>query len=1235
MKSGKKLLGLLLALTMMVPSTAVFAEDVTPNYSYIGSQVDADGADESKGLEVVWKDAESGIDEFQKDPAQEKEVADEKEKDEIDDDEEDEEKEKEKEKDSLSDVEEEESESIKPDPSDPVNATEERAVEEGVEMAMFADEMDSAKDEFGSLIIPPDALVYNPVSGDDTSVNIVGLSATWFQEQFDTTITATTPVMLSLSIPAQNPGGKNIVGFESSAFQRDKSASAGCIKNSNYRLTSVDMSEATNLKSIGYQLVSGGKGTTAQTFFRQDYLIKVVMNDATTQIGMNSFRECTKLTTVRLSKGLKDIGEGAFSGCGSLTKVNHYNANAVDLDKKIDGIFVLPEGLLSIGMSAFLKCFADSVDASVVIPASVTTIANQAFHNSPAIKSITVLRKNTDDGGYAHYNQGAFKNSVVGVGNRITVFPDYGSFSAFTTQGQNYITYPVTVYYDGLKNDDSTDYSQQKLYKLPLSYTKKDSNIWAIDSGYTLPELPTDPQWMPEGYTGGWVGNNTSLTPDTKFPFIPLASEKNLAHITISLAPALPTISPTVNGEIVEEVSGVTRKYYVEVPKGGADNTVGIVAEHPLTETGNVMFRYRWTDLDCNDETGGRSLELDGTSMQHPYIDKLDMQNLPIRNSSDYTQEGTSTEYYFVLITGYYKPDGSDAWTVFYRSNTPIIEKRWDPTDKTIYSFEVGEYDPAIYITFDLDGGNVGGDPNPVVWSDVKSATLGEYSENGNTVSIPTPVKDRYTLVGWKDDEGITFTLSEMEQKAVTESTTYTAKWVENYTLTFNPVDGINAPASINESPGTDIDITTLKPECAEDKKFIGWFTDKVDGTLITNFSELTEDTTLYAQYSDVIKFAVTFDAGSNGAFADGAITSVNVLDGKPIGSNVPSVNADSKYKFTGWQVTVNGEVKTMTQAEVEQLIPTEDTTITAVYKRKNTDSGSSGGGGGGSTPKYDIEFDTNGGLALDDVSVSKGKEVDLDKYTPEKEGHEFDGWYLDKDFTEEVTSITVKEDVVLYAKWIEAETPDILNNVDHFAYMYGDEKGLFNPNNSITRAEVAQMFYNLLNDKGYTGAPSFNDVSSEAWYYVAVTALSSKGVLSGYDDGSFKPNASVTRAEFVAIVSRFYDLEEGQVVPFDDVPENHWAYEPIMSALSVGWLKESNAGSFRPEESMTRAETAQITNAALGRVADQAFVDNNPTINRFPDVSANYWAYYDIVETTVGHDYTMTNKHEDWTEIK
>ena len=219
--------------------------------------------------------------------------------------------------------------------------------------------------------------------------------------------------------------------------------------------------------------------------------------------------------------------------------------------------------------------------------------------------------------------------------------------------------------------------------------------------------------------------------------------------------------------------------------------------------------------------------------------------------------------------------------------------------------------------------------------------------------------------------------------------------------------------------------------------------------------------------------------------------------------------------------------------------------------------------------------------------------------------------------------------------------TPNWLNTEDHFAYIVGYEDGSVRPTANITRAEVATIFFRLLTDEAraefWSSENDFTDVASDAWYNNAVSTLSGMGILGGYEDGSFRPNASITRAEFVAIATRFFDYSACYEGGFTDVSYGDWYADCVQASADMGLVNGYEDGSFRPNASITRAEACAIVNRVLHRIPHEDHLLSESVMNVWPDNPKCAWYYADMQEATNSHDYDWTRESgsvvEDWTD--
>ncbi|MFR6436840.1 MAG: S-layer homology domain-containing protein [Peptoniphilaceae bacterium] len=214
-----------------------------------------------------------------------------------------------------------------------------------------------------------------------------------------------------------------------------------------------------------------------------------------------------------------------------------------------------------------------------------------------------------------------------------------------------------------------------------------------------------------------------------------------------------------------------------------------------------------------------------------------------------------------------------------------------------------------------------------------------------------------------------------------------------------------------------------------------------------------------------------------------------------------------------------------------------------------------------------------------------------------------------------------------------------LLNKKDHKAYMFGYPDGNFLPERNMTREEATAMFARLLKDyprerRSYN--IPFKDVAESDWSQQAIGFMLEKGMIQGYEDGSFKPKAAISRAEFAAMAARFDKFVVGGGNSFFDVPAGYWAQAAIDSAAAKGWVTGYPDGSFKPERKITRAEVVNITNKMLDRFADRDFVRSHlAEMIQFKDLTEADWAYFPIMEATNGHDYTRkAAQEENWIRL-
>ena len=409
---------------------------------------------------------------------------------------------------------------------------------------------------------------------------------------------------------------------------------------------------------------------------------------------------------------------------------------------------------------------------------------------------------------------------------------------------------------------------------------------------------------------------------------------------------------------------------------------------------------------------------------------------------------------------------------------------------------------------------------------------------------------------------------------------------------------------------------------------FDGWYTDEectqpfVDGTV------LNTDTVLYGHWTRLDTKTVTFKV-QNGKWSDGtsADKTVTVKLRNGLGTlseaDVPTgMTPDTGYKAPGaWDIRPNTDPNGITGD------------VTYVYRFSSTGGGSSSSH---HSTRYTLHYESNGGTAYKDERCSSGTKMTLDK-TPTRESYTFTGWYADKALTQKITTVTMNSDKTVYAGWEATGVPDKLNGDDHFAYVIGYPDGKVHPEGNISRAETATIFFRLLKadirDGNLTADNEFSDVSDGQWHNKAISTMAKLGIVKGRRADSFAPDASITRAEFAAICARFNTKPVENSSSFSDI-SGHWAENEIERAAAFGWISGYPDGTFRPDARITRAEAMTMINRVLCRMP-QSESDLLDSMVTWPDNKPSDWHYLAVQEATNSHDFDRQGEvGESWTKL-
>ena len=502
-------------------------------------------------------------------------------------------------------------------------------------------------------------------------------------------------------------------------------------------------------------------------------------------------------------------------------------------------------------------------------------------------------------------------------------------------------------------------------------------------------------------------------------------------------------------------------------------------------------------------------------------------------------------------------------------------------------------------------------------------------------ISLPTPVPGEATYYFFKDWDldNLFYTDPDVLNMPVRSDLTFVAQWWP--VVTFDASGGAWSSVETIETMHYVKIQTDTEKVAAESTPvrngytFLGWYTD--DGNRANFEDTVNGPKTLYAHWAKnaAVTFRIVNGTWSGGAAEDKTVTVVLYpqADGTASGtldaSYVPQIMLPAPgYENIagGWEQTPNTDPNGITGD------------VTYVYRFGSTGGGSSSG----HSTRYTLHYESNGGTAYKDERCSSGTKVTLDK-TPTRESYTFTGWYADKALTQKITSVTMNSDKTVYAGWEATGVPDKLNGDDHFAYVVGYSDSTVRPNANISRAEVATIFFRLLKsdirDGNLTADNEFSDVSDGQWHNKAISTMAKLGIVKGRRADSFDPDASITRAEFAAICARFNTKPVENSGSFSDI-SGHWAENEIERAAAFGWISGYPDGTFRPDARITRAEAMTMINRVLCRMP-QSKSDLLDSMVTWPDNKPSDWHYLAVQEATNSHDFDRQGEvGESWTKL-
>ena len=583
--------------------------------------------------------------------------------------------------------------------------------------------------------------------------------------------------------------------------------------------------------------------------------------------------------------------------------------------------------------------------------------------------------------------------------------------------------------------------------------------------------------------------------------------------------------------------------------------------------------------------------------------------------------------------------------------------------------------------------GRTGTEGSYGIYTDALTITGGTITATGNISGVYGSSEDCKVTIAPQTDQQIAVLLGESETAAaaivgspfaskteITSQVNNSGKYFhsevvgitppepEEFTITFDAAGG-TTPASQTTVDGK---LTSLPTSTRDGYDFLGWYT--AGGDRVTTDTVFAADTTLYARWAE--------QAGP------GDDDKPPYIPPQPTGPNTGNsegwddIQEEISQAQPGDTITIDMNGETEVPAEMFEEVAGKDVTVELDL----------GGGITWTVNGQDVPTDTSlsdldlgvdlgtNGISADVINTVTG-EYGTVQMTLAHDGafgftltltaplgRENAGYWANLyHYDEEAEALTFETSAQIaddgsvalrmshasqYAIVIDDKNhgenagQPTLNTQDHDAYLLGYEDGTVRPEGSITRAEVATIFFRLLTDesrdKFWSQTNDYTDVPADAWYNSAVSTLSNAGILDGYEDGTFRPDGNITRAEFATITARFLEASYDGGNRFPDI-DGHWAAEYINEAANAGIVDGYEDGTFRPQQNITRAEAVTMVNRTVDRHPDaDHLLDNMVT---WPDNPESAWYYAQIQEATNAHAYTMHTDQEDapyeiWTEL-
>ena len=515
----------------------------------------------------------------------------------------------------------------------------------------------------------------------------------------------------------------------------------------------------------------------------------------------------------------------------------------------------------------------------------------------------------------------------------------------------------------------------------------------------------------------------------------------------------------------------------------------------------------------------------------------------------------------------------------------------------------------------------------------VPAETQHDYNENVTIANVPTLTG--YTFHGWTLPEGLTANDGKFNMPA--KNVTITGSWTKNeYNVTYEytgtaPADAPDVPAAAQHEYGAEVTIENVPTLTGY--TFHGW---TLPESLTANDGKFTmpaENVTITGSWTKNTIPTYTFDLSNQNTIK------VNKEFKSKYGRSAEkSFTATATIEKQETYIIVNPGIDNNVTNN-GSAVPTKPD-YTKVGEATGTVTLKAG-----KTEAFDFGKNSTFQLEQGDYRITVKETNSGDRYVTYDTKPYTRYFKVSEDgVISAIESITITNEYTKRHTAATPSKPT-LNTGDHYAYVMGYPDGTVRPNGSITRAEVSAILFRLLSDKTrdeyFTTESSFTDVKAGAWYNNSIATLEKAGVIvDTAKGGAFRPNEAITRAELAAMLAQFSDAKPVKGVKFSDVSAEHWAYEAIAIAAKMGWIEGYPDGTFRPDATITRAEMMTLVNRALERVpSDEDHLLSKRVMLTFPDCKSGDWFYIAVQEATNSHTYeraaTEKNGDEQWTALR